>query len=98
MARTVYYSHYSHTESQWLAQTEVTEMALILTISPHLGLGRPAALSSQTARWPAWVQPLGSTGPTAARGEDAANEPREWNCCSRRGIRARGHILGVVRR
>lgn len=52
---------------------------------------------SQTASWPAWVQPLGSTGPTAARGEDAANEPREWNC-SRPGIRARGHILGVVRR
>ena len=46
VARTVYYSHYSHTESQWLAQTEVTEMALILTISPRFHrrrAGRPGS-------------------------------------------------------
>ena len=44
----------------------------------------------------------GTSGPTVARGEDAANGPREWNCCSRPGIRAlrprRGHILEVLRR
>lgn len=39
----------------------------------------------------------GTSGPTVAREEDAANGPREWNCCSRPGIRAlrprKGHIL-----
>lgn len=44
----------------------------------------------------------GTSGPTVAREEDAANGPREWNCCSRPGIRAlrprKGHILLALRR
>ena len=47
----------SQLKSQWLAQTEVTEMALILTVAPCLGLGRPAGTAQFTDGEPAGLSP-----------------------------------------
>ena len=61
VARTVYYSHYSHTESQWMAQREVTEMALILTISPRFHRRRAGRPGSSLLGQQDPQQPVGRT-------------------------------------